>query len=219
MINECDKRTDFASLLDTDEVHRDSHWEKAFLDQFATQKVAVGPVGLGPDQWPYLFVESGKKAKEPVWQIIDWLSHRGMGLVVNGEDSFPDYVFTYGMIWNFKQTGAFVSPCHGLQSSSFVLEPGQRIFFGPPSIQYIPLYVRTVLKQFFTDQGLVDRPPLWLMVSGDGKHYDLCFSIESLGNPPKKEHQWIAEFLSWFFPNHFSIVLTSEKFFPKFYNL
>jgi hypothetical protein len=37
-----------------------------------------------------------------------------------------------------------------------------------------------------------------------------------LGNPPTKEHQGIAEAISWFLPPHYSIVLISETGLPPF---
>ena len=54
------------------------------------------------------------------------------------------------------------------------------------------------------------------MISQDNIHFDLCFSLESLGNPPDNEHEGIAEALSWFLPTHYSIVLISEKSLPEF---
>ena len=214
---------EFADLLNLSESHRDVEWERAFLSQFARQNVIIESedVRQGPDHWPYLFVQSGEKATESVWQVVDWLSHRGVGLAFNAQKALPDYVFTYGMIWNFKKTSSFqlgVSDRKEKQNSPLVFQPGQEIISGPPDTEYIPTYVREVLRQFFSDQGIKEGPR-WLVVSGDRRHYDLCFSVESLGHPPKEEHMGIAESLSWFFPNHFSIVLVSEKHFPKFYDL
>jgi len=88
---------------------------------------------------------------------------------------------------------------------------------GPPSPQYLPQYVRNILKEFFRDQGVL--MPKILVMSADRKHYDLAISLESLGNPPEKEHQGIAEALSWFLPPHYSIVLVSEKGLPSFVEL
>jgi hypothetical protein len=53
-------------------------------------------------------------------------------------------------------------------------------------------------------------------VSIDQKNYDLCFSLESFGNPPETEHKGLAEALSWFLPAHYSIALISEKLLPGF---
>jgi hypothetical protein len=58
--------------------------------------------------------------------------------------------------------------------------------------------------------------PRILVMSTDRKHYDLAFSLESLGNPPTKEHQGIAEAITWFLPPHYSVVLVSEKDLPEF---
>ncbi|HWU44373.1 MAG TPA: hypothetical protein VN132_13070, partial [Bdellovibrio sp.] len=61
--------------------------------------------------------------------------------------------------------------------------------------------------------------PRILVMSTDRKHYDLAFSLESLGNPPQKEHAGIAEAIGWFLPPHYSIVLVSEKGLPEFVEL
>jgi hypothetical protein len=37
-----------------------------------------------------------------------------------------------------------------------------------------------------------------------------------LGNPPEREHEGIAEAIAWFLPNHYSVVLISEKGLPTF---
>jgi hypothetical protein len=54
--------------------------------------------------------------------------------------------------------------------------------------------VRNILKEFFRDQGVF--APKILVMSSDRVNYDLVFSLESLGNPPVKEHQGIAEAIS-----------------------
>jgi hypothetical protein len=81
----------------------------------------------------------------------------------------------------------------------------------------LPQYVRNILKQFFMDQNVM-RPRI-LVMSTDRKNYDLAFSLESLGNPPVKEHQGVAEAISWFLPPHYSIVLVSEIGLPEFTDL
>ena len=173
----------------------------------------------GPDNWPYLFTYSSNEAQEPVQDILNWLSDKGVGLVLNAQKDLPDYVFTYGMIWNYRETGRLrLSTKEAPHMGAAVFRPGQEIVSGPPNIEYIPQYVREILKQFFVEQGIKEKVK-WLVVSGDGKHYDLCFSLESLGNPKKEEHLGIIEAFSWFFPNHFSLVLVSEEHLPSFYDM
>ncbi|MBO9668012.1 MAG: hypothetical protein J7501_14515, partial [Bdellovibrio sp.] len=141
----------------------------------------------------------------------------GVGMAVNPDKNYPDYVFTYGMLWHFKETGLFYRTADEIPSGTLELQGGQGLHSGEPTPQYLPQYVRQILKEFFRDQGIL-RPRI-LVMSTDRKHYDLAFSLESLSNPPEKEHQGIAEALSWFLPPHYSIVLVSEIGLPKFFDL
>ena len=222
---------DFKTLLEQNEHQRDSRWEETFLSEFPKQKVVLDSAEskVGPDHWPYLFArsyhEEGESCekKEVVEEVLHWLSEEGIGLVFNAQNDLPDYVFTYGMIWNYRETGCFhqyTSQVEGepKETGRAIFEPGQEIFSGLPDIKYIPQYVRNILEEFFSNQGFKEKVR-WLLVSGDRKHYDLCFSIESLGKPKKEEHLGIVEALSWFFPLHFSIVLVSEEHLPPFYKI
>ena len=74
--------------------------------------------------------------------------------------------------------------------------------------------MRKILRDFFRDQGLLAVKIL--MMSQDGKNFDLAISLESLGNPPEKEHQGIAEAISWFLPPHYSLLIVSEKGLPSY---
>ena len=58
-----------------------------------------------------------------------------------------------------------------------------------------------------------------LVMSKDGEHFDLCFSLDSLDNPPVEEHKDICEAMAWFLPDNYSIMLIAEKGLPKFYKL
>ena len=139
-------------------------------------------------------------------------------MVVNPQNkTYPDYVFNYGMVWHFKETGLFVRRQADVPAGTVEITPGQGLHAGPPTPEYLPNYVRAILKEFFRDQGLLAVKIL--VMSQDRKHYDLAISLESLGNPPMKEHQGIAEAISWFLPGHYSLVLVSEKGLPPFTDL
>jgi hypothetical protein len=205
------------ALLDTPTERRDVEWENKFLGSFPEAKVTLlfQDPKPGPDQWPYLFVQTG--GTESARDVLSWLSSRGIGLAVNPQKNTPDFVLTYGMIWNFRETGKFLSDAPPREQGTFELKPGQQVLTGPPSETFLPKYVRAILKQFLLDQGVF--APKVLMVSIDQKNYDLCFSLESFGNPPVSEHKGLAEALSWFLPAHYSIALISEKLLPGFESL
>lgn len=198
---------------------RDHQWEVDFF--MAISKGSLRLINdtpqTGPDGWPYLLAETSLEASEPAQQMMQWLALKGVGLVVNPQKEYPDYVFTYGMIWSFRETGLFYQTADAAVAGTLQIAEGQALHAGPPTPQYLPQYVRNTVKEFFRDQAVL-RPRI-LVMSTDRKHYDLAFSLESLGNPPEKEHQGIAEAISWFLPPHYSIVLVSEKGLPEFSDL
>ena len=220
-------------LLATDHDDRDQIWESSFLLELphANVQIANPEPQEGPDHWPYLLVETydgsehsqttkSHVAFEPLINILHWLSERGIGLALNTMKPLPDYIFTYGMIWNFRERGEFISStpadirpemvgAEKPTNARFEIQDGQQVWVGPPSEAFLPKYARVIIKQFLIDQGAF--APKVLMVSTDQKHYDLCFSIESLKSPPVHEHANIAEALAWFVPAHYAVSLLSEK--------
>lgn len=195
---------------------RDPHWEENFLQTLGSSslKVLAPEPQSGPDGWPYLLTATGEGAEEPAAKILNWLATRGIGLVVNPTKSYPDYVISYGMIWSFKETGFFQRPAGQIPTGLVEIKEGSKLLAGPPSPEYLPAYVRNILREFFRDQGLLAVKIL--VFSEDKKHFDLAFSLESLGQPPEKEHQGLLEALGWFLPPHYSLVLISEKDLPAF---
>ncbi len=198
---------------------RDEEWERTLTTALpeATLKLESMTPQTGPDGWPYIYASTAPGSSEPSTRILDWLSTRGIGLVLNAHKTAPDYIFTYGMIWNFRETGMFITPAPDAHGGVVHFEKGEKVMAGPPSKEYLPPYVRDILFQFFKDQGV--ESPKVLVISKDRKNYDLCFSLESLGEPEEAEHAGIAEALSWFLPTHYSIMLASEKGLPKFHEL
>jgi hypothetical protein len=201
-----------SELLKTDIEQRDPAWEQAFLKALpqAPARVLNPDPQEGPDHWPYLMVEAGNpQDDDSMDNVISWLSTRGIGLAINPMKPSPDFVLTYGMIWNYRERGEFLTEAKGPKAGLFEIKNGQQLWVGAPTAQYLPPYVRSVIKQFLADQGIFT--PKVLMVSTDNVNFDFSFSIESLKSPPAHEHSNIAEALSWFLPAHYSISLLSEK--------
>jgi hypothetical protein len=199
---------------------RDQNWENQFLKALTESNLTLisdNPVP-GPDGWPYLMTEINPDSTESAQKILGWLSTRGMGLVVNPRKDYPDYIFSYGMIWSFRETGLFFqnsSDGHSGIEKNFSI--GDLAHAGTPTEKYLPLYVRQILREFFRDQGVLG--PKVLLLSKDRIQYDLAFSVESLKNPPESELEGIAEAIGWFLPPHYSILLVSEKDLPPFVDL
>lgn len=212
---------DFQKLLQTPDMLRDEVWEAKFLNQFKSQKLEIlnEEPQQGPDSWPYLLVQtSDSETAEPLVKVIDWLVLNGIGMVVNPQkEGYPDYVFSYGMLYNYAISGDFFTPSEVVPTGQLHFEKGQTLHTGDASKEYFPDFARSLLKTFFAEQGIENMKIL--LVSKDGQQYDLCFSLEALGNPPEEEYHGILEALSWFFPTHYSLSLVSEKGLPKFFDL
>ncbi len=206
--------------LKTEFSRRDEHWERAFLLalQRANVMVTSPEPRQGPDRWPYLFVSTApNKDSEPLANVLGWLSTRGIGLAVNAEQATPDFVLSYGMVWNCRERGEFLSASPQVDTGPIEIPAAKQVMVGVPSTAYLPEYVRTIIRQFLKDQGVSQAKVL--MADFEGKGFDLCFSIESLNSPPEAEHSGIAEALSWFLPAHYSIALVSEKLLGGFVTL
>lgn len=210
-------------LLVVKEENRDQNWDEKFFKFLseAQLKILAEEPQQGPDGWPYLMTETLSESSteaeriDSAQKIFHWLSTRGIGLVVNPRRlPYPDYVFSYGMIWSFRETGYFIKHNAHNPAKDFQIDVNSKIKTGPPSEEYLPKYVRQILKNFLIDQGVFS--PRILMVAVDGTNYDLCFSLESFGHPPESEHQGILEAIAWFLPPHYSVALVSEKGFPAF---
>jgi hypothetical protein len=203
-------------LLKTTPDRRDPAWEQAFLKALpqAPAQVLFPDPKPGPDGWPYLFVEVGAAGDDRVINIIQWLATRGIGLAMNPQKDMPDYVLSYGMVWNFKERGEFLTEVAPVAAGEIEITEGQKFYAGVPTESYLPSYVRKTLREFFMDQNVL--APKILLLSEDGLNFDLCFSLESLRSPPQVEHAGIAEAISWFLPGHYSLILMSEKVIPGF---
>ena len=71
---------------------------------------------------------------------------------------------TYGMLWNFRMTGRFLSANTPLPTSlSQINVKTEGIWKGQPTPEFLPAEVRTILKEFFRDQGVIQ--PKIMMIS------------------------------------------------------
>lgn len=224
--------TTLSTHLQTKEEDRNQAWDEKFFKLFSESnlKILTDDPQQGPDGWPYLICEIAENTLTPqladfenhkvdsAQKILHWLSTRGIGLVINPQRlPYPDYVFSYGMIWSFRETGYFIKFQSLDLNKQIVIDPNSKIKVGPPTTEYLPLYVRSIIKDFLRDQSVFDARIQ--MISTDGENYDLCFSLESLGSPPESEHEGLLEAISWFLPPHYTIAVVSEKGFAGFESL
>lgn len=198
-------------ILNTPDDQRDAAWETKLFHALSTGHLDIftQEPQSGPDGWPYLLTKSEPDSTEPFQRILQWLFDKGIGLVLNPHKEYPDFVFTYGMLWHFKETGLFYREQPMAREGVFEFQVKDIKASGEPAEGYLPGYVRKVIKEFFVQQGVL--APKILSFTLDGKAYELAFSVESLGNPVQSEHQGILEAIAWFLPPHYQVALVSEK--------
>jgi hypothetical protein len=209
--------SDLETLLAMPMEEKGLQWELKFFDTFLNSVLDVAEEPQpGPDGLVYLLASTaGANCTEPAHQVVKWLATRGIGLVVNPQKEYPDFVFSYGMLWHYKEFGVFVNTSAQVQQHGAFESKGGDIKLGDPSFEYLPEYVRSILREFFRQQSVLQ--PRVKMISDDGgKNYDLAFSLESLGNPNQKEHEGVLQAISWFLPPHYSLSLVSEEGLEKF---
>ena len=188
---------------------RDFHWEDKFLKAFVDSCVFLveDSVQIGPDGWPYLYLcteaQQPHKSEDRVSSIISWAYENGVGLVLNTHKEKPDYIFHYGMIWNFIHQGEFVNYAQP------AFKKDAEIYLSPVSQDLVPSKVISFIKDYIRSAGVEGLR--CALITRDKIHYEFAVSIESLGNPLESEHKGIAQGLSWFLPINMPVVLIYEK--------
>lgn len=228
--------TSIQTLLNVPVAQRGDAWESDFLRELpkASVRIVDDTAVAGPDGWPYLLLATDLApeatpvtgANQPVdadridsfVNVARWLATRGLGLVLNPEKAMPDFVMSYGMVWNFRERGEFLTATEKRSGGPVEIRDGQQLHAGTPSTAYLPEDVRVILREFLKRQRVFE--PRVLMISTDNQvTWDLAFSLESLGSPPAAEHAGIAEAIAWFLPAHYSVALINESSVPGFTSL
>ena len=201
-------------ILTIPDDQRDSAWETKFFQSLSMANLDIfsQEPQVGPDGWPYLLAKVEDSSTEPFQRVLQWLADKGVGLVINPQKEYPDYVFTFGMLWHFKETGLFFREQKSAPEGVFEFRVKDIKISGEPTEAYLPASIRKIIKEFFLQQGVL--APKILSFSLDGTNFELAFSKESLGNPEHTEHQGILEAIEWFLPPHYKIALVSEKELP-----
>lgn len=199
-------------LLQLPESKRDDKWETDFLAGIVTSKVQVAEeqAKAGPDGWPYLLLKTGAQGDQPFLQVLEWAASRGIGLALNTHKMIPDYVFTYGMLWNYAMTRQFVTTGSTPTAGTVTIAENEDMLVGAPTEQYLPMFVRKVLREFLQAQGM-KSPRITVLSTKDYRVVDLLFSSESLNDLKPKDFKTMSEAISWFLPLHYNIIIGSEQ--------
>lgn len=175
---------------------RDLSWEKKLFSA-----VADFPIFLvedqpfqGPDGFSYMHVSSTEGTEINKDDFFKWCFESGVGLVLNlKEKKAPDFVFNYGMVWNFLWRGDFVN------ETPKDLQESNETYVHEVSEGYLPKEVRMNIKNFL-EMNQVSNPKLTLVSGGDQTPYETLWYFEELQELSEKEQTALLEAVSWFLP-------------------
>ncbi len=196
---------------------KDLKWETRILELIPQLSFEIINPDLitESDGWPYLKVAlSGSEEDEASTDVLSWLNEMGAGLWIGAKDKdLPDYHIRYGMIWNYFARGRFISETleDGIERGEKILIDESKVYKVDIPETYLPLAVRDQLKFFFKSMGLTQVK--CLLLTQDAYEFSLHFSEESLGTLEKDQQGLFLESISWFFPLHYQLGVSSEKFF------
>lgn len=197
-----------AQHLEVNSGLRDDRWENELFNLLLDSNLYIvkDSVQMGPDGWPYLYVSTDgfqpNVGEDHAAHLIQWAYENAVGLALNPDKERPDYIFHYGLIWNYAHNKFFVK--------NFNEAPADApIYVAQVSEDIIPQHAMNFIKDYIKSAGI--DSPRGALISRDKLNYEFALSLESLGNPPQEEHEGIARGIGWFMPNHIPVLLVYEE--------
>lgn len=210
-------------LCETPIEKRDPEWAKEFLANLpqASFKTGDPQVITGPDGFPYFqlsFPEPGVEFQCFVVDnmVYDFLLSNGMGFVINPQKEQPDWVFSYGDVFNYALKKDF----YNTDNTFFSKEAPQdekiaedvQVMVGAPSEFILPVPVRAVIKSFLQFKGIKEPKVLLMSKEKDGVQVqDLVFNFTPKNFEKEEEFRATAQQLMWFLPRHYSVIFYDEN--------
>jgi len=195
---------------------RDLTWEKSLARGFSESEIFLveDQPFQGPDGFSYMHVSSVKGTQIEKEDFLNWCFESGLGIVLNlKEKKAPDYVFNYGMVWNYLLRGAFVNEVPKMK------EAGDDLYVHKISEGYLPKDVRKVIKSFL-EMNKIENTKISLVSGGDGTAYELMLHFPDLEVEHESEKTTLLESVAWFLPLDYRLAWseTADSEF-KFQNL
>src|SRR5262249_21504067 len=216
------KTQEVQNLFATGREQRGLAWRERFYAAIADASMATTAeqVMLGPDGFPYfvLNLPPAGQAFEPfcISHILDVCLERGTGVVVQPEPAPPQWVFTYGLLWSYKEFGRFVPKQDGDEGVGEAPESGpsaagsegsQNVLAGQPSAAFLPAYARKAIKQFLVDKARLAAPEVLLLTGPkSAPARSLAFIIFVDGFEQKRDFENLMYRLTWFLPRHYGLM-------------
>ena len=195
------------TVLETPSSKRDSNWENNFLNAFVEADLYLrsDEPFQGPDGFSYMDVSTTDEGyqKLKLEDFISWCAHAGVGIVVNlKSNKTPDYVFNYGMIWNYLLRRKFLNP--DIED----LDHGSEAILVHKIVEgFLPKYVRENISEFLT-LNKINEVKIGLISRGDNTPYELLWHFSDNKALSEKDSKTLLESIAWFLPLDYRVALT-----------
>lgn len=224
-LGDLEKTTIISNLVQIPKAQRDQKWEQTFLENIGEASFRCGEpqVITGPDGYPYFQLFLPEPNTSFQCYVIknmkdDFLLKLGYGVVINPTEEGVDWVLPYGTIVNFSLKNEFYTATE----TPFSKMPGyetlnedEKVMVGQPSETLLPKLTRQVIAEFLKSNG-VENPKIILMMrtSEDGNvSQDLVFNFTAKDFNDESVFENLARTLSWYLPQHYSLVFMDETSF------
>ena len=195
-----EKTADLVRLFAVPREERHDTWREAFFAAVpdASMATPAQQVVRGPDGYPYFCLtvpEPGPFETFCLNHVLDVCLENGFGIVVMAGAPQPEWVFTYGDLWSFKETGQFVVDT----GETVTLTEPREALVGSPSETVLPAYARPVLRRALAAQGVPEA--LVFLVHMPGFDPERSFAFRPLPEPRG---------LLWYLPRHLGLTTAED---------
>jgi hypothetical protein len=200
---------------------RDDAWRDRFFAAIGDASMAAAApdqILRGPDGFPY-FVLNLPPSGQPfetfcVSHILDVCLDNGFGIVIQPDANPPQWVFTYGNLWSFKQVGKFevAAPESDVEESGESIagpraDSPDTILAGQPSADFFPDYARKAIKEFLIHKSGDSNPQVLLATQPSSvPSRSLVFSVFSENFPDRKDFEDVMYRLTWFIRRDYGLL-------------
>ena len=200
-------------LVAINHTDRDEKWLETFFDIVGSANLIVSKeVTYGPDGFHYIDMripDIDEDLQDVDAGSLDFLKDQiikndGYGVVIKSSDDKVNWVFSYGDIVNLYMNNTFKPKDRpaGVKDGKDQFKEGEELRVSNPPEEYLPVPVRTALRQFFGRYKI--KTPRCALIKRTLKSGEEVQELAFVGSNIPQE---VAERVVWFLPRHYLIVI------------
>jgi len=214
---ECDfnKTKIIVDLFKIPNEKRDDNWTKALFENIKTASFKSGDPQIlnGPDGFRYFILrtpESNQPFESYCIQNMkdEFLLDKGLGVVINPDETSVDCVFSYGDIVNLHINNELFTPNDNLQNENEITIPEEgNVLLTQPSERILPKKARNQLKQFLISKGVHSPQVMMIWRKCDGQLIrELAFNIFIEDFETTEQVNFMLDQIGWFLPRQYAVI-------------